>query len=109
MCVVDYRRLYSAEVDQHISQNIRDNRKKSYSKNVPEIPTKYRKEQYKNRFKVQTRILLSDEMLKLGCSSAILHRGTERSPRKSRCITEVMLFVNIYGKITVIFYLLSCV
>jgi len=34
------RQLYSAEVDEH---NIPDNRKKRYSKNVPEIPIKYGK------------------------------------------------------------------
>jgi hypothetical protein len=71
------RRLYSAEVDDHISQNIRDNITKSYSKNVPEVSPKYGKERYKNKFKVQTRILLSDEMLNLGAYSEILHRGTE--------------------------------
>jgi len=57
------RQLYSAEVDDHI---IRDNRKNSYSKNVPEIPTKYGKERRTNGFKIQTRILLSDEILNLG-------------------------------------------
>ena len=80
--------------------------KKSCSKNVLEIPTK---ERYKNRFEVQTRILLSDEILEHRVCSAILHRGTERLPIKSRCITEVLLYVNIYSKIAVIFYLLSCV
>jgi hypothetical protein len=83
--------------------------KKSCSKNVPEIPTKYGKERCTNRFKLQTRILLSDEMLSLGGCSAILHRETKRLPIKSRFITGVLLFVNIYSKIAVILYLLSCV
>jgi hypothetical protein len=78
--------------------------KKSYSNNVPEIPTKYGKERCSNRFKVQTRILLSDEMLKLWVLFGNMHRGTEQLPIKSRCTTEVLLFVNICSKITVLFY-----
>lgn len=100
------RRLYSAEIDEHVSQNIRDNRKKSNSKIVPEIPTKYGKERRTNRFKVRNRILLSVVMLNLGGCSAILLRGAEILSMKSRYITKVLLFVNIYSKITVILYLL---